>query len=306
MIVEKIDLYGDGRVMLYAYIHNWTTTMPHYPRRGGVVVLPGGAYIMHGGSEGEPVAQAFAAAGYNAYLLKYSVGKHAVFPNSTADVCRALKLIRERSAQWHQEQDKLAVCGFSAGGHVAATVATMWNRADVQEASGCQNDEGKPNALILGYPCITVDVTGQAEMFGLLKGSRTLEELREIASAEKWVGDHTPPTFLWNIYGDKLVPVEHGLTFLSALAEHDIPFECHTYAAGDHGCSLANSATALGISSRINDHVGRWFTDCCLWLREQFGDPIMDVPQMDINPPGSGRAHMGIPSLDLSAIPTPK
>ena len=74
MICEKIDLYGDHRVMLYTYIQHWTTVQGHYPSRGGVVVLPGGAYLYHGTSEGEPVAAAFAAAGYNAYLLRYSIG----------------------------------------------------------------------------------------------------------------------------------------------------------------------------------------------------------------------------------------
>ena len=97
MICEKIDLYEDHRVMLYTYIQHWTTVAGHYPKRGGVVVLPGGAYLYHGTSEGEPVAAAFAAAGFNAYVLRYSIGKHATFPNSAADVCRALKLIRQKA-----------------------------------------------------------------------------------------------------------------------------------------------------------------------------------------------------------------
>ena len=114
MICEKIDLYGDHRVMLYTYIQHWTTVAGHYPKRGGVVVLPGGAYLYHGTSEGEPVAAAFAAAGFNAYVLRYSIGKHATFPNSAADVCRALKLIRQKAEEWGQDPDKLALCGFSA------------------------------------------------------------------------------------------------------------------------------------------------------------------------------------------------
>ncbi len=299
MICEKIDLYGDKRVMLYTYIQKWTMVPGHYPERAGVLVLPGGAYMFHGVSEGEPVAAAFAAAGYNAYLLRYSVGEHATFPNATADVCRALKLIRQHSREWHQDENKLALCGFSAGGHVAATTGTMWNREDVLKASECTGEEGRPNALILGYPCITVDVKGQASMYNRLKGSRTLEQLHDIASAEKWVGPHTPPTFLWNIYGDKMVPVEHGLKFLSALAEQDIPFECHTYTQGEHGSALNTAATALGEATQENSHVARWFTDCCLWLREQFGAPMLDVPQMNINPDTEGRAHLGIPAFDI-------
>ena len=297
MICEKIDLYGDHRVMLYTYIQRWTTVPGHYPSRGGVLVLPGGGYRFHGVSEGEPVAAAFAAAGYNGYLLRYSIGDHAVFPNSVADVCRALKLIRGTAAQWNQDPDKLTLCGFSAGGHVAACAGTMWNRADVLAASGCIGEEGRPNALILGYPCITVDIQGQGDMYALLAGDRTLEELREIASAERWVGAHTPPVFLWNIYRDKIVPVEHGLRFLTALAEHDVPFACRTYMEGNHASALNTPASSLGDSFRENRHVARWLPDCLDWLEEVFGTPRLDVPQQNMVSLAEDRAHLGVPAM---------
>lgn len=299
MLCEKIDLYGDHRVMLYTYRPRWTPAPGHYPRRGGVVVLPGGAYVTYGNREGEPVALAFAAAGYNAYLLRYSIAPHARFPNSAADVCRALKLIREKAEEWSQMPDRLALCGFSAGGHVAACVGTMWNRADVLGASGCSGEEGRPNALILGYPCITVDIEGQGEMYSLLTGDRTLEELREIASAEKWAGSHTPPVFLWNMYGDRLVPVEHGLKFMAALAEQDVPFECHTYMEGNHGMGLAIGAHALGRREEENPHVARWFTDCIQWLAGLFGAPALDAEEIDMQPLTEGRAHMGQVAIRL-------
>ena len=254
MICEKIDLYGDRRVMLYTYVQKWTTVQGHYPARGGVLVLPGGAYRFHGVSEGEPVAAAFAAAGFNAYLLRYSIGEHAAFPASAADTMRALKLIRENAEKWNQDPDKLSLCGFSAGGHVAACVGTMWNRADLQAAAGNPGPLGRPNALVLGYPCITVDIEAQKGMYSLLCGDRSLEELRELASAEKWVGPDTPPVFLWNIYRDKMVPVEHGLLFMEALAKNNIPFECHTYMNGTHASALCTPASSLGDPVRENAH----------------------------------------------------
>lgn len=299
MFVEKIDLYGDKRVMLYCYIQKWTTVPGHFPRRGGVVVLPGGAYLGHSGSEGEAVALAFVAAGYNGYLLRYSVGKDAVFPNAVGDACRALHLIREREEAFYQDPDKLALCGFSAGGHVAACAGTMWNREDVRKASGCQGEAGRPNALILGYPCITVDVEGQGEMYSLLAGDRSLQELKEIASAEKWVGEHTPVTFLFNIYRDKMVPVEHGLKFISALAEHNIPFESHTYMEGSHGSALNTPATSLGNTSLESVHVARWFADCTLWLGEVFGGPKLDVSALPLPAPDVDRAHLGVQAFSM-------
>ena len=76
MICEKIDLYGDHRVMLYTYIQHWTTVQGHYPSRGGVVVLPGGAYLYHGTSEGEPVAAAFAAAMHICCVIPLGIMRH--------------------------------------------------------------------------------------------------------------------------------------------------------------------------------------------------------------------------------------
>ncbi len=299
MICEKLDLYGDHRVTLYTYIQRWTTVPGHYPKRGGVVVLPGGAYRFHGNSEGEPVAAAFAAAGYNAYVLRYSIAPHAAFPNSVGDVCRALRLIRQRGEDWNQDPDKLALCGFSAGGHVAACAGTMWNREDVLAASGCRGAEGRPNGLILGYPCITVDLEGQGDMYRLLAGDRPLETLRDLASPEKWVGDHTPPVFLWNIYRDKMVPVEHGLKLQEALAAHNIPFEAHTYMNGVHASALNTPASSLGDPVRENPHTARWMEDCLQWLAQVFGTPELDVPQENMKSLAKDRAHLGIPAFRM-------
>ena len=243
------------------------------------------------------MALAFAAAGYNAYLLRYSIGEYAVFPNAAADACRALMLIRQRAEEFAQDPDKLALCGFSAGGHAAACAGTMWARADVRSVSGCAGEEGKPNALILGYPCITVDVEGQGDMYARLAGDRTLEELRQIASAEKWVGSHTPPVFLWNMYRDKMVPVEHGLLLMQALSAHDVPFECHTYMEGNHASALNTPASSLGDPVRENSHTARWMEDCLQWLSLVLGTPALDVPQETMRSMAKDRAHLGIPAF---------
>lgn len=297
MRYETYDLTGEGRVILQCYLQKWTTTAGHYPKRAAVLVLPGGAYVMHGASEGEPVALAFFAQGFDAFVLKYSVGKHGAFPNAVADAARAVAFLREHAQQWQLDPEKIAVCGFSAGGHVAACLGTMWDRPDVAALSGCAGGEARPNALILGYPCITADLEGQTDMYRVLAGDRPLETLRETASAEKYVSAQTPPVFLWNMFDDQLVPVEHGLKFLAALAAHDVPFESHTYQHGIHGCALATPVTSIGAPLRENVHVARWFTDCCAWLRELFGDPALDCKQFDIYFPEQGRVHLGVPAM---------
>lgn len=97
------------------------------------------------------------------------------FPTPLPDVSGA-EAHRSREEDFHQDPAKAALCGFSAGGHVAACVGTMWNRQDLLAASGCTGEEGRPNALILGYPCITVDLEAQGDMYALLAGNRTLED----------------------------------------------------------------------------------------------------------------------------------
>ena len=297
MHIEKFDLSGDGRVTLQCYLQHWTTTAGQYPLRSGVLVLPGGGYVMHGASEGEPVALAFSAQGYDTFVLRYSTGEHAVFPNAVADAGRALMLIREHAAGWNLDSEKIAVCGFSAGGHVAACLGTMWNREDIRTACGAAENENRPDALILGYPCISADIEGMKGMYKILAGERDLEELRQIASADRYVGPDTPPVFLWNMYQDQMVPVEDGLRFQLALAKYNIPFESHTYQNGVHGCGLATPATSIGAAVRENAHVARWFTDCCLWLSELFGNPVLDCQQADLYFPGQSRAHPGVPSI---------
>ena len=135
-------------------------------------------------------------------------------------------------------------------------------------------------------------------MYRLLAGDGSLEELRERASVEKWVGPHTPPVFLWNIFGDRIVPVEHGLMLQNALAKHDVPFECHTYMEGTHASALNTPASSLGDHERENPHVARWFMEDCLsWLALVFGPLELGVPQENMIPLSEGRAHLGVPAL---------
>ncbi len=126
-----------------------------------------------------------------------------------------------------------------------------------------------------------------------------MEELRVLASAERWVGPHTPPVFLWNFYRDKLVPVEHGLKLMNALAAADVPFECHTYMEGTHASALNTPASSLGDTVREDPHAARWFTDCMEWLNLVFGTPKLDVAQQNLESTAEDRAHLGVPAFRL-------
>ncbi len=152
-----------------------------------------------------------------------------------------MKLIRANADKWHVKPDKIAAIGFSAGGHLAAALGTM----------GCE----RPNALLLGYPCILDSI-----------GSILAEP---IPSLEKMVTAETPPTFIFSSSVDRSVPIENSLKFAEALNDVGVNYEMHIFGEGGHGFSLANEVVCSNEESRaINKMASRWFKMCIDWLKK--------------------------------------
>lgn len=230
--------------------------------RGAVIICPGGAYGYCSPREAEPIAMRFCAAGFQTFVLDYCIAP-ARYPESLCDLSNAVKLVRENAAEWNVDPDKIAVCGFSAGGHLAASLSTLWNS---EEVIRCKNGENRPNASILCYPVILWgDKANKGSFYNLLGENLADEEYAKL-SLEKHVSSDTPPTFLWHTFSDGSVPVENSLCYAAALREYNIPFEMHIYPFGDHGLSLAN----LEVCDSIDPHVGTWIDLACEWLKVTF------------------------------------
>lgn len=210
----------------------------------------------------------YTAAGYHAFILNYSVAPNR-FPLALKDVCRAMTLIRQNAADWNIVPDKLAVCGFSAGGHLAASLGVFWNRPELFSSAGIVDNSVKPNALILSYPVITSGKFRFDELIQNLLGPDASPEMMEIISLEKQVSASTPPTFIWHTFEDELVPVENSLLFASALCKHKVPFGLHIYPLGNHGQALGTKETA-NETWKVNDHVATWLGLSVQWLRLTF------------------------------------
>lgn len=133
-------------------LDNSEEVIPDYARPS-VLVIPGGGYEMTSDREAEPIAMQFLAAGYNAFVLRYSV-KPSIFPVALLEAAEAMKQIREHAAEWHVDTNAIAVIGFSAGGHLAANLATSASD-EVIAAHGYDPDAVRPNGLMLAYPVIT-------------------------------------------------------------------------------------------------------------------------------------------------------
>lgn len=209
-----------------------------------VLVLPGGGYQFCSDREAEPIALAYLAEGFNACVLRYAVGPDAPWSISFADGEAGLDWVRAHADELDGDPAKVAVVGFSAGGHLAAALA-------VAAAS-------RPDAAVLGYP-VTL------EEFGAPVG-------KEILDIPSNVSEATPPTFVFATCGDSLVPIRNSVALLAALAEHGVPFESHIYLLGPHGISLAKPLTANGNAALVDATAAQWLGDSVRFLQRVFGD----------------------------------
>ncbi len=209
-----------------------------------MVICPGGGYDWCSEREAEPVAFRFLGFGISCFVLRYSCQR--AFPQDALECAAAIKYIRDNAEKFDIDPDKIIVAGFSAGGHLAGTVANLWNSEILTKPLGCKPEDIKVNASLLGYPVLTSDpeYTHEGSILNLLRGKEEDKELRDFLALEKRVGEQTPPTFLWHCADDGCVRVENSLFYMAALSKNHIPFESHIYEYGGHGLGLCDETTA--------------------------------------------------------------
>lgn len=269
MIINTVKLRDDEDITLTSYIAN--PIEGHTPN--AILVIPGGGYSnVCTDREGEPIALAFVAKGYNAFVLHYSVGKKAKFPAPLVDASLAVAYIKRHSEEFNINPDRVFVTGFSAGGHLTAMIGTMWNHEAVYANTDIRYGENKPCGCMPIYPVITAS-EGECHLgsFINLTGNLTpsKEEL-EYFSLENRVSDETVPMYIVSTASDPLVPVQSSLYLATALSKNNIPFELHIYPYGPHGLALGNEITSNGNPEVINERYSRWIDDACEWVKEMF------------------------------------
>ncbi|MEG2378137.1 MAG: alpha/beta hydrolase [Clostridia bacterium] len=238
--------------------------------RPAIVILPGGGYNFLSVREKEPFAVRFLAQGYHAFVLNYSLAPIR-YPTQLIETAAAIAFIRSHSKEWHVDPNAITVCGFSAGGHLAANISTMWNRPFLSDKLGVNSEALRPNAAILAYPVITSGEFAHRYSFDCLIGDNPSVALLAEVSLENTVGPHTPQTFLWHTVEDPVVPVENSFLYADALRKNNIPFEMHIFPNGRHGLGLCNYETASpGDTGACVPHTEQWFQLCCRWLESIF------------------------------------
>lgn len=266
--VKTVELKPNenSEAKLIGYLHDIDEEeMPNRLTRPCVLICPGGGYEYQSAREADPPAFSFFSRGYNVFILYYSVKENAGQLRPLIDISNSVLLIRENSGAWGIQPDNIAVMGFSAGAHVAASLGTLWNSSALKEKTDTRNGQNKPNAMILCYPVITGGEFAHRGSFDwLTEGKNTPEDIA-FYSLENQVTDSTPPAFLWHTVDDATVPVQNTLLFASALQKNHIPFECHIYPSGVHGLSMCNTEV-----NTKNEHCATWFPLCVKWLDELF------------------------------------
>jgi acetyl esterase/lipase len=227
-----------------------TIYQPAGPQNTGtaIVVCPGGGYThLAMDHEGHQVARLLTTRGITGVILKYRLGPRYHHPAMQQDVLQAIRWVRFHAADLQVRPDRIGVMGFSAGGHLASTAATLFDEGNPSAARPIDRVSSRPDFAILAYPVIVMgddQVTHRGSQTNLLGPSPAASLVTQL-STDKQVTARTPPTFLFHTNADTGVPAENSVRFYLALRKAGVPAELHIYEKGDHGVGLAPADAAL-------------------------------------------------------------
>lgn len=223
-----------------------------------VVICPGGGYArLAYGHEGLDVAAWLNAQGVTCFLLKYRHKEYG-HPAPLRDVLRAIRIVRSRAAEFGVDPARIGVMGFSAGGHLASSAATLFDHADGKTGAALDAVSARPSFAILVYPVILMEGPHiHAGSRTNLLGEKPTAEMIERLSTDRQVSKATPPIFLIHAQDDTGVPIENALSFYAGARRAGVPVEMHLYEKGGHGFGLKPKAQPTD----------EWPDRCLSWMR---------------------------------------
>jgi acetyl esterase/lipase len=240
------------------------TLTVHLPRTmtapvPAMIVCPGGSYrALASNHEGRQVAAFLNSLGAAAFVLRYRLGPRYHHPTELGDAQRAIRTLRAHAAEWRLDPARIGIMGFSAGGHLAMSASTLFDRGNPNSGDSVERSGSRPDIVVLGYPVISMTApwTHPGSKSNLL-GDAPDPDLARRLSGEHAVTKDTPPTFIFQTNEDRTVPAENSLHYFLALRQAGVPAEMHVFEKGPHGVGLANDDAALA----------PWSTLLANWLR---------------------------------------
>lgn len=264
MVYKKIQLdKNDENVYLEAYVAEPVGDFV----RNAILVIPGGGYgCVCADREGEPIALAFLPYGYNAFVLHYSVARKKGYPEQLIEASLAMKHIKDNAKEYNIDPDKVFVTGFSAGGHLAASLGTMWHKKAVYDRIDMPYGYNKPAGMILVYPVISGKEFGHMGSFYnlLCTDTPTKEQIEEV-SIENNVDEKSAPCYIVHTSNDQAVNIKNALVLAEAFADKGITFELHVYPDAPHGVALGNKITKCGVEKWENPQIAKWVENAACW-----------------------------------------
>jgi acetyl esterase/lipase len=258
--------YEPGEILIVSKISRPTLTVFLPPKENAtgiaVIICPGGGYVnLAMGYEGEDVARRFNESGIAAFVLKYRMpDDQTMFDKEIGplqDAQRAILILRSKAVEWGINKNRIGIMGFSAGGHLAATAGTHFEKNYIDNPA---NINLRPDFMLLIYPVISFDsrIGHMGSMHNLLGPNPGPDQIREFSNETK-VTEKTPPAFLVHAKDDSTVPYENSIVFADSLKKHHVPAEIFLYEKGGHG---------FGMTNKTDNRP--WMDSCIKWIRNGF------------------------------------
>jgi acetyl esterase/lipase len=259
---EEYSRIEPGNILIVYKVSRPTLTIFRAPGEkatgAAVIICPGGGYSnLAMGYEGTDVARRFNESGISAFVLKYRIPNDITMIDKEIgplqDAQRAILIVRTRAAEWGVDPKRIGIMGFSAGGHLASTAGTHFNKNYIDNPG---HTSLRPDFMLLIYPVISFKppIAHMGSAHNLLGPDPSNGEINEFSN-EMQVTDLTPPAFLVHAKDDNAVPYANSLVFAEALKNHHIPAKVFLYERGGHGFGMTNNT-----SPQI------WMDSCIEWI----------------------------------------